>query len=153
MATPAVLNSGSPRANWFSRNWKWAAPLGIFGSFFLLASFVGSIFLLVETSFQHSDCYQQTLARVRTSPEIAQKIGEPLKVGWLASGSINTSNSSGNADISIPISGPKGEGTIYMVAKKSAGLWKFETLQVEVKGETARIDLLQPQEEKTREVN
>jgi Cytochrome oxidase complex assembly protein 1 len=100
-----------------------------------------------------SDCYQQTLARVRTSPEIAQKIGEPLKVGWLASGSINTSNSSGNADISIPISGPKGKGTIYMVAKKSAGLWKFETLQVEVKGETARIDLLQPQEEKTQEVN
>ena len=49
--------------------------------------------------------------------------------------------SSGEADIAIPISGPKGQGTIHAVAKKSAGEWTYTTLEVEIKETGKRIPL------------
>jgi len=148
MTTPPSLTPSfsSPPPNWFARNWKWALALGLLGGILLLAAFVGSILLIVETSFQHSGFYSEALARARANPQVTEKIGLPLQAGWLASGSMNTSGPSGSADVSIPISGPKGKGTIYVVAKKSAGEWKFRTLQVEIEGETSRIDLLKPEE-------
>jgi|SRR5579864_6749758 hypothetical protein len=131
------------KPNWLARNWKWVVPVAVVGLFVVLASFVGSILLIVETSIQHSDFYPVALARARATPEALEKLGQPIQTGWLASGSINISGSSGNADVSIPLRGPRGKGTLYVVAKKSAGEWKFETLQVEIAGETRRIDLLQ----------
>jgi hypothetical protein len=101
----------------------------------------------VESTIQHSGFYPQALERAQANPQVANKIGQPLKAGWFASGNINISGSSGDADIAIPISGPNGKGTIYVVAKKSAGLWTFRTLQVEVPGESQRIDLLQPEKD------
>jgi hypothetical protein len=113
----------------------------------LLSAFVGAILLAVESTIQHSGFYPQALERAQANPQVANKIGQPLKAGWFASGNINISGSSGDADIAIPISGPNGKGTIYVVAKKSAGLWTFRTLQVEVPGESQRIDLLQPEKD------
>jgi hypothetical protein len=112
----------------------------------LAASFIGAVFVLVETSFQHSDYYTQALAKARANPQVAEKMGRPLKAGWLASGNLNTSGSSGDVDISFPLSGPKGKGTLHLVAKKNAGVWQIQTLQVEVAGEAEAIDLLQPEE-------
>jgi len=134
------------RPNWFSRNWKWFIPVSVLTLLLLAASFVGAVLVLVETSFQHSDFYTQALAKARANPQVAEKIGRPLKAGWMASGNANTSGSSGDADISFPLSGPKGKGTLHLVAKKTAGVWKLETLQVEIEGEAEPIDLLQPEE-------
>jgi hypothetical protein len=53
----------------------------------------------------------------------------------LVLGNINISGPSGNANISlpVPVSGPGGKGTLYVVAKKTAGGRNFETSQVEVR--------------------
>jgi hypothetical protein len=155
VTTPSnfIPTIGSPRPSWFARNWKWAVLLGVVVALLLLASFVGGIFLIVETAFQHSGCYTEALTRARSNPEVSEKIGEPLQAGWLAVGSVNQSGASGDADLSVPISGPKGKGTLYLVAKKSAGQWNFEKLQVAVAGETQRIDLLKPEAENTPREN
>jgi hypothetical protein len=147
MATPSSLGQSAPTSTWFARNWKWLLPVGILLSLLMFASFVGGILLVVESSLQHSDAYVQALARARADPQVVEKIGQPIKAGWMASGSINVAGPSGDADISIPISGPKGKGTLYVVAKKSAGQWRFETLQVEVTGAAERIDLLRPKDD------
>ncbi|MBN1449001.1 MAG: hypothetical protein JXA28_13810, partial [Bacteroidetes bacterium] len=47
------------------------------------------------------------------------------------------------ADISIPISGPRGEATIYAVARKSAGKWTYQSLAVEIEGTAESINLLE----------
>jgi len=148
MSTPPSFGpvGANLRPNWFSRNWKWFVPVGALILILLAASFVGALFVLVETSFQHSDVYVQALAKARANPQVAEKIGRPLRAGWLASGNLSTSGSSGDVDLSIPLSGPKGKGTLHLVAKKSAGVWKVETLQVVVDGEMEPIDLLQPEE-------
>jgi len=148
MATPSNFGAGGAgvQPTWFTRNWKWAVPFGVLAMLLLAVAFIGGILFLVENSFQHSEFYTQALARARANPQVAEKIGQPLQAGWLASGKLNTSGSSGDADISIPVSGPKGKGTLYVVAKKSAGVWTLVTLQVEVAGEAERINLLQPDE-------
>lgn len=148
MSTPPSFGpvGANVRPNWFSRNWKWLIPAGLLTLLFLIASFIGAVFVLVETSFQHSDIYVQALAKARANPQVAEKLGRPLKAGWLASGNMSTSGSSGDADLSIPLTGPKGKGTLHLVAKKHAGVWKIETLQVEVNGDAEPIDLLQTEE-------
>jgi hypothetical protein len=61
----------------------------------------------------------------------------------LEMGNINVNGSSGHADLAIPVSGPEGSGTIYVVASKSAaGQWTILRLVVEVKETNERIDLL-----------
>ncbi len=145
---PIVLPP-SPPPNWISRRWKLAVVLGCLALFVLLAMLVGTIFGLVEYSFQHSDAYTLALARAQANPEVIEKIGQPLKVGWLTSGNINVSGPSGEANLAIPISGQRGKGTIYIAAKKKAGIWEFETLQVEVDGVQDRIDLLREREHAT----
>jgi len=46
------------------------------------------------------------------------------------------------ADLAIPISGPKGKGTIYVKAAKSLGRWTYSDLIVEIQATRNRIDLL-----------
>jgi Cytochrome oxidase complex assembly protein 1 len=57
------------------------------------------------------------------------------------SGNTSVNGGSGNADLSIPISGPRGKGTIYAVATKSAGEWTYSKLVVKIESTGATIDL------------
>jgi hypothetical protein len=99
----------------------------------------------VETSFKHSDAYRDALAKAHNDSRVVEQLGEPLHEGWLASGQIKVSNSSGYAEISIPLAGPKGSGTLYVVARKTAGRWDFDTLRLQVAGREEAIDLLETQ--------
>ena len=55
---------------------------------------------------------------------------------------MQTSGSSGEADLMVPITGPKGEGKLYVMAEKQGGVWQYELLQVELAGQGGRVDLL-----------
>jgi hypothetical protein len=139
--TPPAL----PGKNWFERNWKWVVPSGCLTIIVLLLGFAAGIFAIVELSFRSSDVYTQALTQAQANPQVSDKIGRPLNAGWFATGEINIHNDSGDADITIPISGPKGKGWIYAVAKKKAGVWRYETLKVEVDGQEDQINLLPAQ--------
>ena len=41
------------------------------------------------------------------------------------------------------MSGPKGDGTVYLFAEKKAGEWYFKVLEVETDDEHGRIKLLE----------
>ncbi len=70
-------------------------------------------------------------------------MGEPVRIGWLVSGSIETSGNSGEADLRVPISGPRNKGTLHITAYKSQGVWRFTRLQVETKDNPEWINLLE----------
>ena len=95
-------------------------------------------------AMKSSDVYKEALARAKASPAVAEALGTPIKAGYFISGNIKVSGPSGDADLSIPISGPRGKGTIYVEARKSAGEWSFSLLEVKIAGTQERIDLLQP---------
>ena len=72
---------------------------------------------------------------MQTNTTAIELLGDPIEAGWLMSGSINTSGNSGDANFTIPVSGPKGKGTVYVEAYKDGGNWQYTQLYLEVEGE------------------
>jgi|tagenome__1003787_1003787.scaffolds.fasta_scaffold20566294_2 hypothetical protein len=145
MGTPTnILPPGMPlRPNWWTRNWKWFVPVGCLTIILLVAAFVGAVGLIIFGSMRQSDAYKQALAKAQSDPVVAQSLGTPIKPGMWVTGNINVTGPGGEANIAIPISGPKRSGTIYVEGTKRAGKWNYSLMQVAVEGEDTRIDLLQ----------
>jgi hypothetical protein len=143
--TPQQPMQPPPRPSWWSRNWKWFVPVGGCGGclFFILIGvvFFSSILFAVFGALKSSDVYKTALGRAKANPQVVAALGTPIEDGMLVSGNTNTNGASGHADLSIPISGPKGKGTIYAVAEKSAGQWSYSRLEVEIDKTKERIDL------------
>ena len=127
---------------WWQRNWKWVVPTAIVASVALLACFVGLVMLGAIEMFRATDVFRDAMVQVRSSPAVVRELGEPIEPTWLVSGSINSNDSSGNADFAIALKGPSGRGTLYVKAEKNAGRWNYTVLEVAVDGKTDRIDLL-----------
>ena len=108
----------------------------------LFVAFVGSIALIVFSAMKSTDVYKDALARARVNPAVMEVLGSPITEGFLISGNTNVNGASGEANLSIPISGPKGRGTIYVAANKSLGRWNYSGLVVEIAKTHQRIDLL-----------
>lgn len=130
-----------PRRGWWSRNWKWFVPTGCLTLCALAAAFVVLVVLMVFGAMKSSDAYKIAVSRAKADPRVIAAIGTPISEGWLVSGNTNVNGGSGKADLSIPISGPKGKGTIYAVATKSAGIWVYSRLAVQVEKTGERIEL------------
>lgn len=135
-----------PAPSWWSRNWKWVVPVGCVGGGIVfiggIVLFVFLVYGVVTTAIRSSDAYEEGMARARAHPELKAALGEPIESGFWLSGNINVSGSSGRADLSIPISGPKGSGTMYIVGTKTANRWTYSLMEVEVSGRPARVNLL-----------
>jgi hypothetical protein len=98
-------------------------PVGCFGTLTLFIAFVVSIAVIVFSAVKSTDVYKDALARAKAHPSVIEILGSPIKEGFLVSGNTNVNGASGEANLSIPISGPKGKGTIYVAAAKSLGRW------------------------------
>lgn len=129
--------------SWWGRNWKWFVPVGCLSVVLLFAAFIALIFTFVFGMMKNSTAYSEALEIARSNPAVTASLGTPIEEGFFVSGNINESGPSGEAELSIPISGPRGVGTIYLEARKSAGAWQFSKLVVDVDATHERIDLLQ----------
>ena len=96
--------------------------------------FVVCIVFFVFSVLKSSDAYQTALTRAKNDPRVVAALGSPIKDGLVPSGKTNVNGPTGDADIGIPISGPKGKATIYAVGTKSNGKWEFSKLAVQVDG-------------------
>ncbi len=134
------------RTSWWDRNWKWFLPVSCLLAVFLFAGFIGLIFYGVTSMIRSSEVYQMALQSARKNPELVSALGEPIVEGIFITGNISEGGASGSADLAIPISGPRGEATLYVVARESAGQWTFRRLIVEISKTEDRIDLLQEKE-------
>ena len=105
--------------------------------------FAGSIVVIVFSAMKSTDVYKEALARAKGDSAVVEALGSPIKDGFLVSGNSNVNGASGESSLAIPISGPKGKGTIYVSANKSLGQWNYSGLVVEVGQTHQRIDLLQ----------
>lgn len=131
----------SSQPSWWQRNWKWFVPTGCFALLVLVVVFISLIFLGVSGAMKSSDAYKTAVARASADPRVTNALGTPLTTGTFTTGSINVSGSVGRADMAIPISGSQGKGTLYVVADKAAGQWKYSMLTVEVEKTGERIEL------------
>src|SRR6266581_3118347 len=140
-SSPSPLTPQPPHGNWWQRNWKWFVPTGCLILFALAALFAICIVFFVFSVMKSSDAYKIAVARAKSDERVVAALGTPISEGMFTSGKTNVNGPSGEADIAIPISGPKGKATIYAVATKSAGTWTFSKLAVQVEGSSEMIDL------------
>jgi Cytochrome oxidase complex assembly protein 1 len=100
----------TPTPNWWTRNWKWFVPAGCLTVALLSVVFVGSILLVVFSAMKSTDVYKDALSRAKADPAVIEALGSPVKDGLLVSGNANVNGASGESNLAIPISGPKGKG-------------------------------------------
>ncbi len=131
-----------PKPNWWSRNWKWFIPAGCLTTLLVCAGGLTLYLVFIFSKIKSSEVYKEAVLRAKASEEVQAVLGTPIEEGFLVSGNIRLSGSSGQADLTIPISGPKGAATLYVEAEKSAGKWVFSTLVVAPEGSETKIDLL-----------
>jgi hypothetical protein len=140
---PAAPAAPAPEKGCLGRN---LACVIIGGCLGLLALFVAlgvGIFFVVMSAMQSSDAYTQSLARAQEDPAVVEALGTPIEAGYFISGNINVSGYTGNADMTIPISGPNGAGTIHVVGTKSGDTWTYSVMEVQITGTGETIDLLE----------
>lgn len=100
------------------------AIIAIFAVYFV------ALLIFVEGMMRQSDVYKMTLQQAQNSPCVNTLIGSPLTPGWMISGDEQTSDTDGSADLSFPVRGPKGKGSLEVAAKKQGGVWKINSLNL-----------------------
>ncbi len=126
---------------WWSRNWKWVVPVVVLTPVLFCGGLLTLVFSVGYSALKNQWYYEQAVARTRANAEVTAILGTPVDAGF-PSGNLGGSDRSGHADLSIPIWGPDGKGTIYVVAEKSDGQWSFSTLEVAIQPTGELIDLM-----------
>jgi len=139
----ASLPRPMPPTNWFGRNWKWVVPVGCLLPVLFLVGCALAIFFFAMGVLKQTDAYKTALARVQTNSAVIEAIGSPISQTGIVSGNSKVNGATGEANLSIPLRGPKGKATLYVDAKKSADTWYFQSMQVKVENTGERIDLNQ----------
>ena len=130
------------RKSWWERNWKWFVPTGCVSILLIFVMFIASIFFGVTSMMTNSDAYKGAMTEAQKNKLVIEKLGTPIEDDGMTSGSINTTNNDGgNCNLQIPIKGPKGKATLFVVAEKK-GTWKYSEMTVFVKATKEEIDLL-----------
>ena len=109
-----------------------------------MIAFVCLIVFGVFGLLKSSDAYRLAVQQAVDNHAIIEALGQPVEPGFLMSGNIQLNGASGEANLAIPLSGPKGSGTLYAIATKSAGEWTYSRLEMVISGSGTRIDLLEP---------
>jgi hypothetical protein len=96
-----------------------------------VAVFVVGLLASIEKSFRSSTAYSMAMDRAQASPCVAKALGEPWVAKGSISGNLSTNNDAGDADLEIPIYGPKASGSLHVEAKRASGTWTINRLTVE----------------------
>lgn len=137
---PMSPRVGQTSGTWWSRNWIRILLVGCFGAAGL---FLGGIAFIIVAAFgmmRSSGACQEAVARAGSSPAVVQALGAPLNVGWFVTGTLDPGR---HAEMTIPVSGPRGKARIYVVASKATGEWVFSTLTVKLRATGERISLVE----------
>lgn len=146
----ATAQPQAPQPGWWSRNWKWFLPTGcclgsLIGLVLAIVVFGIGIFGLitgVSKVLKSTEPYQTAVAQARANEKVVSALGTPIEDGF-PQGSVNTNNDGGDADLKIPITGPKGKGTIHVAGYKSDGKWIYSRMLVIVDGTGEKIYLIE----------
>lgn len=133
-----------PPPSWWARNWKWLVPAGCLTGVAGVAGFIALVVGLVFGLIKSSTPYQQALEKAQRDPVVIGRLGTPIRGGLLVSGSVNLSGGTGQANLAIPLQGPKASGTLYVEARQSAGTWTYSTLTLQPDSAGGPISLLRP---------
>lgn len=139
-----IANSGHPPSstNSSSNVWKFVG-CGCLALFVIGALGFGGMFYGFSKLMRNNDPFRDSIAAVQANPAAIAALGEPITPGFLMNGNISFNNDSGSVDFKIPVSGPKGKGSIHVQGSKADGHspWVYSTWELTVKGQPDPIPL------------
>jgi hypothetical protein len=130
-----------PKQSWLRRNW-WVFPAGCLGMILLAVVFVAGAAWLALHFLKSNEAYRQGLQAALNSPAVIDALGEPITPGSVTSGSVKYVNGDASASLEVPLTGPKGSGTLCIEADRKQDQWKFTTLEVEINNGNVILPLL-----------
>jgi hypothetical protein len=82
------------------------------------------------------------MSSINNNEYVIEKLGQPIEADGMFQGNINYENNNASADIKVPVKGPKGEGTVTVIAEKENDVWSYQLMQVEINDTDEVINLL-----------
>jgi hypothetical protein len=131
----------APQPSWWSRNWKWAVPVGCLG---IVASCMCFGAIAVFTGFtaaKKNEAAVNALSIATGDSEVQAALGPPIHEGSMWSSSVSYNNGVSSAQFGIPLEGSKTSGVLRVEATKRNEEWTYQRLEVEVPGQPS-IDLM-----------
>ena len=147
---PFVLGAKGSEWAWRNKRWRDVAHFrsvqrtwAVVGLVVVLGAIalVGLFIVPFVYFFGHSEAYRTAVAQLQASPVAISELGTPITTGF-PTGSIKITNDTGSAQLAFSASGPKAEGTVYVIETLQGGHWVIRRLQLEIKGRDRRIDLV-----------
>ena len=89
-----------------------------------------------------SEPVRHAISLAQANPAAVAALGTPLEPGMMINGTLQTDNSSGHADLSMPLKGPKGSGRVYIKGEREADRWTYSLIELAIDASGDRIDLL-----------
>ena len=93
-------------------------PVGCLLPVFLVGGWALMVFFFATGIMKQSDAYKVALARAQPNSAVIEAIGSPISQTGIASGNSNVNGPTGEANLSIPLSGPKRESYALCRSKK-----------------------------------
>lgn len=128
--------------SWFARNWGWVVGGGCLTMIVILVVVVGGLIYKVSDTIKESEPYKHAYAEAIKNESVIGFLGAPIETNGLGNTSYQYSNGTTTAALTIPIKGPKDEGTIVVNAEKINDEWAYYELYVKIDGEIEHINLL-----------
>ncbi len=122
--------------------WKWGL-IGCLGALVIGLIGIGVIVTIVFGAIKSTDFYKGARMTAEKDPRVIEALGAPVETGFWVSGNVNVSGNTGQADITIPLSGPKGKARLHGVGTRDSSGWHYSELTVKPEA-GATIDLLTP---------
>jgi hypothetical protein len=135
-----------PQPSWWKRNWKWVVPVG--GCFTLIIVAViaiASIFYGVTNAIEDSQPHEFALEKINSDEDLVNALGTPIEKDGMVSGNWNYVNGKKSAKMTIPISGPKGSGMLFVEATGEDEDWTYHVIRVEIE-DSETFDIIEEPE-------
>lgn len=142
MTTMNIPSEPALPRSWWSRNWKWLVPVGIIVPLLLCGTCVVGLVTVVFSALRSSEVAKHAVSQAQADSRVTSLLGQPIEMGYFVAGTLNVTGSTGQADMSIPISGPKGKAKIKAQATRSGGVWNYTKLDVTPSDGGPPIDVL-----------
>jgi hypothetical protein len=131
-----------PEPGWWKRNWPWALPVvGCLTFLVVLGVFIGSIFYGVTSMLDDSIPLEYAINKINTDPDIVKLMGFPIVKNGKVQGEFNWINDEKSAHMTVPISGTKENGTLFIKATAIGDTWTYQEIRVVIQDNNG-VDLL-----------